>query len=97
MPFPVDKLIGNMQCPVLTLINGLREYEGIKLINDKLTGNAVVVPTNLRYGAVGYERLTLNTATYDNITTANWVAHVYPGVQAVIPTGSTGPQITELN
>ena len=50
----VDKLINSIPHPVLTKIQGVPTYESIKIFNDKLTGNAVTIATNLGCGTVGY-------------------------------------------
>ena len=50
----IDILIGSMPFLILTKIVGLPDYESIKIVNDELTGNAVVITTNLGCGTVGY-------------------------------------------
>jgi len=97
MSSAVDKLIGSMPYPILTRIEGVPSYEDIKILNDELTGNAVTITTNLGDGLVGYARLTLTAAVYANISLHAWVPPVNPGIQALIPAGSTSPQITALN
>ena len=86
-----------MPHPILTRIEGAPTYEAIKILNDELTGNAVTITTNLGGGLVGYARLTLTPAVYATICPHPWIPPVNPGIQAVIPNGSTNSQITSLN
>ena len=90
----VNKIMGAMPCLILTRIVGVPEYEVIKIVNDELTRNAVTFTTNLGCGTVGYTRLTLTAAIYANISIAAWIPPPDPGAQALIPIGSTSPQIT---
>ena len=97
MTASVEKLIDGFNTPTLTKIVGMTDYEAIKVVNDKLTGNAYDIRTNLGCGTVGYSRLTLTPAVYDNISTVAFIAPPNPGVQAVIPGRSTATQVTALN
>ena len=97
MTTSVEKVIDGFATPTLTRIIGMPDYESIKVMNDELTGNAFGVNTNLGCGTVGYSRLTLSPAVYATISATPFVAPLNPGVQAVIPTGSTQIQITSLN
>ena len=97
MSVPLDKFIDGMITTVLTNIMGITTYEPIKILNDELTCNAFAIPTNLGCGIVRYSCLTLNHTVYANISIADWIPPSNLGVQAVIPTGATGIQITTIN
>ena len=97
MSTSVDKLIDGFATPILTKIVGMPDYEAIKVVNDELTGNAFGVRTNLGCGTVGYSRLTLTPPVYANISIAAFIEPANPGVQALIPLGSTAIQINALN
>ena len=97
MSTSVDKLIYGMPTPVLTKIVGIPNYDSIKEINDKLTGNAFAIQFNLGCGTVGYSRLTLNPAVFINISITAFVALPKSGIQAVVPVKSTAIQITATN
>ena len=93
----IDKLIDGMPYPTLTKITGTPGYDPIKTINNELTANAYSVQTNLGCGTVGYARLTLTPGVYATISIAAWIPPLNPGLQPVIPVGSTGIQISALN
>ena len=82
MTTSVDKLIDGFPTPTLTRIVGMLDYESIKVVNDKLTGNAFGVCTNLGCGTVGYSRLTLTPTVY---TTFSAVLFVAPPLQPWSP------------
>ena len=62
MTSTVDKLINSMPHPVLTKIQGVPTYDSINICNNKLTGNAITIATNLGCGTVGYAQLALTPA-----------------------------------
>ena len=97
MTTSVDKLIDGFTNPVLTRIVGMPDYESIETLNDELTANAYIVQISLGCGTVGYSRLTLTPAVYSTLSIAAWISPPNPGVQAVIPVGSTGIQVTAIN
>ena len=93
----IDKIIDDMQYPILTRITSVPAYDAIKIINNELTGNAAIAPKNLGCGTVYCAWLILTAAIYAKISIAAWIPPFNPGIQPHIYTNTTGPQITSIN
>ena len=80
----INRLIECTSYPILTRIDGVLTYEAIKLSNNKLTRNVVIISKNLGNSTVRYARLTLTPAVYANICIHAWIPPVNPVIQAAI-------------
>ena len=86
-----------MPHPILTKIHGVPTGKSIKTCNNELTGNAVLIATNLGCGTVGYAQLTLSPAAYANLTPTRWASPTNPGSQPLIPTTANSCTCNALN
>ena len=73
--------------PPLTIINE---------VYKKLKTNVASVYSNLGGGQHGIPVLTLHDSTYTTLTGVMFILPTNPGTVPTIPTGSSGPQISQL-
>ena len=85
--------------PECTKIEGKPTFLTVTLLKKELLANAISVTSSRGNGTLGHAVFVLGQAEYDNQAGAgnNWVDPVNPGNEPVVPAGSTGPQIANIN
>ena len=72
---------------------GLPSYNTISSVQTLLKTNAVTVPSQLGGGQHGFLGLVFNATLYFTFTSTYFIQPTNPETVAIIPPGSTGPQI----
>ena len=96
MPTAIDKIVDVFPFPTIPPIVGTPTYNTIAEVNLKLNSNSTFVQSNLGCGILGLLELTVSPAVYNNLSVTAFVVPVNPGSVPIIPSNSTGAQITEL-
>ena len=96
MPSSIEKVVDGFPFLTINPIIGTQDYESITDIHLKLNSNAASVQSNLGCGTLGLLFLTVFTADYATLPTTEFVLPVNPGPEPIIPTGSTGAAISDL-
>ena len=91
-----DKIIETFPHPTITPIIGQPTYESIAELHLKLNANAASVHSNHGNGALGLLFLTIKPEVYSTLSNVPFLPPTNPGSNPSIPTGSTGPQISDI-
>ena len=96
MPTAINKIVDGFPFPTISSIVGTPTYNTIVEVNLKLNSNSASVKSNLGCGTLGLLQLTVSPAVYDTLTSTPFIVPVNPGYIPIIPSNSTGAQITEI-
>ena len=96
MPTAIDKIVDGFPFPTIPPIVGTPTYNTIAEVNLKLNSNSVSVQSNLGCGTLGLLQLTLSPTVYNTLSATHFIVPVNPGSVPIIPSNSTGAQITEI-
>jgi hypothetical protein len=96
MPSVVNSIVAGFLVPTVTLIIGEPNYESIAALHLQLNANAASIQSHLGNGHLGLLALTISPAVYSTLSNVAFVAPINPGPTAIIPPGSTGPQLANI-
>ena len=96
MPTAIDKIVDGFSFPTIPPIVGTPTYNTIAEVNLKLNSNSTSVQSNLGCGTLGLLRLTVSPSVYNTLSSTPFIVPVNPSSVPIIPSNSTGAQITEL-
>ena len=96
MQLTPDRIIESFPHPTIMPIVGQPTYETLAEIHLKLNTNAASVQSHLGNGRLGLLFLTVSPAVYNTQSAVVFIPPANPGAAALIPAGSTGPQIADL-
>ena len=82
--------------PTIECQPGLPSYQTILATHKKLSKNAASVQGNLGRGRHGLLGLAFKNVLYTTVEAQPFTKPINPGISPTIPTGATGPQISEL-
>jgi len=97
MIFTTDTIVKDFPHPTIPPIIGIPTYATIAEVNLKLNANAAFIHSILGNGALGILALTVKKSVYDTFSSTPFTAPTNPGAQLEIPSGFTGPQISQIN
>jgi hypothetical protein len=85
--------------PELTLLSTDRKphLQDVRLLRRQINANAMAISSPRGGGAHGHLSICMPPADYLALTGVAWDVPAHPGPAPLIPAGSTGPQITEIN
>ena len=96
MPSLIEKIVDGFPFSKIDPIIGTPDYESIADIHLKFSSNAASVQSNLGCGTLGLLFLNVSPAVYATLSTTMFVPPVNPGPEPIIPAGSTGAAIADL-
>ena len=91
----IDKLIEASPIQALTKITGVPTYRTIKTANDKLSKNAVTIPTTHVGSTIGHVNITIFPTIYATLSPTPLTVPTAPLTPTL--TGMTGPLISAAN
>ena len=92
----IYNIVDGFPFPTIPPIVGTPTYNTIVEVNLKLNSNAASVQSNLGCGTLGLLQLTVSPAVYNTFSSIALIVPFNPGYVPIIPSNSTGAQITEL-
>ena len=96
MPTAIDKIADGFTFPTIPPTIGTPTYYTIAKVNLKLNSNSASVQSNLGCGTLGLIQLTVSPTVYNTFSSVTFIVPINPGSVLIIPSNSTGSQITEL-
>ena len=94
MPTAIKNIVDGLPFPKILPIVRTPTYNTIAEVNLKLNSNSASVQSNLGCGTLGLIQLTVSPAVYNNVSSIAFIVPVNPGSVPIIPSNSTGTQIT---
>ena len=92
----VETIKAGFTYPTIESQPGLPFYQTILATHKKLKENAASVQSNLGGGRHGLLGLALKNTLYTTVAVEPFTKPTSPGISPTIPTGATGPQISEI-
>jgi len=92
-----ETIIEGFPHPKIPPIISTPTYTTIAEVSLKLNANTVSIHSNLGDGAHGLFALTVKKSVHDTLSSTSFTARTNHGAQPKILSGSTGPQISQIN